>query len=288
MVIKTAGISEFSVAVEWAANEGWNPGLNDLECYHAADKKGFFLGIADSVPVASISAVQYNTSFGFIGFYIVKPEFRGMGFGKAIWDHGMNYLNNCCTVGLDGVPEQQENYAKSGFSLAWNNVRYVGTPERALSGKTDIKTMPPFVIRPMVPDNLMDVMKYDQSVFPAGRENFQKRWFSQVGGKGSVAIDANDRIRGIGFIRPCRLGYKIGPLTANDRESAYSLFYELLRLVPPDSQVAIDVPLPNKLAVGLAESAGMNPAFKTARMYNGPHPDISLDRIFGITSFEIG
>lgn len=288
MVIKTVGKSEFSVAVEWAANEGWNPGLNDMECYHAADKEGFFLGFANDVPVASISAVHYNASFGFIGFYIVKPEFRGMGFGKAIWDHGMNYLGNCLTVGLDGVPDQQDNYARSGFSLAWNNVRYEGTPEKALPGAGDIRVSQPMLIRLMTPEDLTDVMKYDRSVFPAGRENFQRAWFTQSGGAGTAAFDANNRIRGIGFIRPCRHGFKIGPLTADDYKTAQSLFYELIRQVPPDAQVALDAPSTNKLAVGLAESAGMKPAFETARMYSGPHPDIPLERIFGITSFEIG
>jgi hypothetical protein len=28
---------ELRIAVDWAADEGWNPGLNDAACFYAAD-----------------------------------------------------------------------------------------------------------------------------------------------------------------------------------------------------------------------------------------------------------
>ena len=35
--IKTAG--ELALPIEWAAAEGWNPGLHDAPCFHAADPR---------------------------------------------------------------------------------------------------------------------------------------------------------------------------------------------------------------------------------------------------------
>jgi hypothetical protein len=32
----------------------------------------------------------------------------------------------------------------------------------------------------------------------------------------------------------------------------------------------------------------MQPVFETARMYTGPDPDIDLQTVFGVTSFELG
>jgi len=29
-------------AMEWAAAEGWNPGLNDADCFHTADPTGLW------------------------------------------------------------------------------------------------------------------------------------------------------------------------------------------------------------------------------------------------------
>jgi len=49
---------EMNLAVEWAAAEGWNPGLNDAEPFYAADPGGFLLGLKDGEPIAMISAVK--------------------------------------------------------------------------------------------------------------------------------------------------------------------------------------------------------------------------------------
>ena len=70
---------EVALALDWAAAEGWNPGLHDAPCFHAADPQGFLLGLLDEEPVATISVVKYGADFGFLGFYIVKPGFRGRG-----------------------------------------------------------------------------------------------------------------------------------------------------------------------------------------------------------------
>ena len=32
-----------SIAIEWAAKEGWNPGIYDADCFYSADPKGFLL-----------------------------------------------------------------------------------------------------------------------------------------------------------------------------------------------------------------------------------------------------
>jgi hypothetical protein len=45
--IGTMRPSEISLAVDWAAAEGWNPGLADDTCFAAADRQGFFIGELD-------------------------------------------------------------------------------------------------------------------------------------------------------------------------------------------------------------------------------------------------
>ena len=41
-------------------------------------------------------------------------------------------------------------------------------------------------------------------------------------------------------------------------------------------------------AIELALRNGMQPCFETARMYTGTFPALPLDKVFGITSFELG
>jgi hypothetical protein len=70
---------QLDTAVEWAAAEGWNPGLYDADAFFATDPTGFFVGLLDSQPAASISVVKYSEAFAFVGFYIVRPDLRGQG-----------------------------------------------------------------------------------------------------------------------------------------------------------------------------------------------------------------
>jgi len=44
----------------------------------------------------------------------------------------------------------------------------------------------------------------------------------------------------------------------------------------------------NSEAVALAERHGMKVVFETARMYRGDRPALPLERVFGITTFELG
>ena len=123
--VRTATRTELEIAVGWAEKEGWNPGLYDGDAFYASDPTGFFIGFLGDEPVSSISAVKYDDLFGFIGFYIVKPEHRGKGYGYHIWKEAMKYLNGF-VIGLDGVLTQQATYKLSGFTLAYRNIRYEG------------------------------------------------------------------------------------------------------------------------------------------------------------------
>ena len=93
---------EVALIREWANAEGWNPGTHDGDCFYHTDPGGFFLGELDGEPVACISCVAYDESFGFLGQYIVRPGFRGRGYGIEVWRAGMAHLGSR-NVGLDGV-----------------------------------------------------------------------------------------------------------------------------------------------------------------------------------------
>src|SRR6476660_9893534 len=123
--IRAMAAAEVALALDWAAAEGWNPGLADAGPFTAVDPEGFLIGELDGVPASIISAVNYDARFAFLGFYIVRPDLRGRGFGLRIWNAAVEHAGDR-TIGLDGVVAQQDNYQKSGFRLAYPNVRYGG------------------------------------------------------------------------------------------------------------------------------------------------------------------
>ena len=116
---------ELELVLEWARQEGWNPGLDDSLAFHGADPSGFFVGALGEVPVGSISMVKYGDEFAFLGLYIVHPDFRGKGYGRAIWNAGMASAEGR-VIGLDGVEAQQQNYRKAGFEPAYKTIRFGG------------------------------------------------------------------------------------------------------------------------------------------------------------------
>ena len=109
--IRTMRPDEISIAVDWAAAEGWNPGFRDAPCFSLVDPDGFLIGELDSAPAATISCVNYSTSFAFLGFYIVREDLRGRGHGLRIWNAAIAHAGPR-VIGLDGVVAQQQNYRK--------------------------------------------------------------------------------------------------------------------------------------------------------------------------------
>ncbi len=135
--IRIATRTEIEIAIKWAAREGWNPGLNDAECYYSEDPNGFLIGFLGNEPIATISAIKYGKTFGFIGFYIVKSAYRKKGYGIQIWSAALKYLEGR-NIGLDGVVDQQDNYKESGFKLAYRNIRYEGRGGGKSPGNAEI------------------------------------------------------------------------------------------------------------------------------------------------------
>ena len=194
------------MAVEWAAAEGWNPGLHDPACFSTADPAGFFVGVWRGEPVACISAVAYDERFGFIGLYIVKPGFRGKGFGIRTRQHGMRYLGDRNIGPM--VSAQQANYRKSGFELAYRNIRYEGRVDGIGCAHVVAAADVPFE----------QLLAYDRQCFPSARERFISTWIAQPDAVALATIDAG-RVAGYGVVRRCRTGCKIGPLSPTTRAS---------------------------------------------------------------------
>jgi hypothetical protein len=268
---------EISIAVNWAAAEGWNPGLADDACFAAADPEGFLIGELEGAPAAIVSCVNYSSSFAFLGFYIVREDLRGRGYGLRIWNAAVAHAGPR-VIGLDGVVAQQQNYRKSGFELAYANVRYGGTvaaPGVPQAGVIALAEVP-----------LATVEAYDATVFPAPRTAFLRAWIGSPGHVGR-ALMRDGELAGWGVIRPCRKGRKIGPLVADNRATAEVVLSALLASVG-GGEIFLDIPSLNRDAVALVQDLGLVPVFETARMYTGAIPPLRLERAFGITTFELG
>jgi GNAT superfamily N-acetyltransferase len=268
---------EIANAIDWAAAEGWNPGLADAECFRTVDPEGFLIAELDGTPAATISCVNYDDRFAFLGFYIVRGDLRGRGYGLRVWNAAIAHAG-ARTIGLDGVVAQQDNYRKSGFQLAYSNIRY--------GGSIGSLATPPADIVPLTDVPFATVEADDARVFPAPRTAFLRAWITARGHIGRALV-RDGKLAAWGVIRPCRRGHKIGPLIADDRAAAEAVLAALVAAAGAD-ELFLDVPSVNRDALALAQSHGLAPAFETARMYTGAIRPLLLERVFGVTTFELG
>lgn len=285
VVVRIMARKELDLAVEWAAGEGWNPGLNDAEVFFQADPEGFMVAEREGELLGSISAVAYGQDYGFMGFYIVRPEYRGQGIGGLMAQTGLTRLAGRI-IGLDGVVAQQESYKKAGAELAFQSFRYEAVGTGGEGGGGGGYSLPPQVVQLSTLD-FEQVSAYDQTCFPAERDAFLKAWISQPGG---VALGVTDdgRLKGYGVLRPCSQGHKVGPLFADGPQQAEDLFTALLAHAPQGGQVFLDAPRNNPQASELVKRHDLMPVFETARMYLNGQPQWHAGRVFGITTFELG
>lgn len=266
---RNANEMEVGSILDWAAAEGWNPGLDDASAFYAADPSGFFVAAEEEQPVAAISVVNHNDAFAFLGLYIVLPSHRGMGIGHALWQHAISHAG-ARTVGLDGVPEQQENYVASGFTHAGGTTRFSGSiaavvcPDIRLAQTSEVAAL---IDREA---HMSDVRK----------EAYLSAWFSNSENRVTLVGD-----NGFCTVRKCRSGAKIGPLIAEDSDTATRLIHHAASVFGSD--LIIDVPDASAELTEICSQLQMAPSFKTARMYRGTTP-VGAGGIFAVGTLELG
>ena len=278
LIIRKASRADLDTLIDWAAREGWNPGLDDATAFWTADPDGYWIAEEEGVMAAALSLVRYDETYAFLGFYMAHPDFRGQGIGLKLWNKALSDAGDRI-VGLDGVVAQQDNYRKSGFIYAHANFRYGGEVQSAEPPGTELVSVSPVHVS-MLAD-------YDARFSPARRDAFLREWLKAGETRQSFALIRNAEILGYGTIRACRDGHRIGPLFADTETGADLIFRKLVASVG-GGQIFLDIPEPNAAARALCDRYNLKPVFETARMYRGPMPELPLGQIYGITTFELG
>ncbi len=273
---------EFDTAIEWAAVEGWNPGLHDADVFWQTDPEGYLGTHLNGELVATGSIVSYAGNFGFMGFFIVRPDLRGQQIGTQLWFHRRDTLlarlKPGAAIGMDGVFDMQDWYAKGGFQFSHRNLRMQGVGKAANSIASEIV--------PLSEVPFDSIQTYDQICFGFDRATFLKSWVN-LPDSTALGLVCDEELSGFGVIRRCREGYKIGPLFADDAEVAEALFRALSHHADGEP-IWLDIPECNPDAVALAARHHMQEVFGCARMVYGDAPALPWDRIYGVTTFELG
>lgn len=284
--IRPMNRAEVDQLVAWAAAEGWNPGRHDADLFWATDPDAFIAAELDGELIGGGAITAYNGEFGFMGFFIIRPAYRGQGFGNTLWHARrrrlIGRLQPNATIGMDGVFAMQGYYAKGGFEFSHRNLRFgLAIVQPPATSQRDESNVIPLANVPFG-----QIAAYDRTCFPAPRPTFLQRWMTQPDAL-ALGYVRNEQLCGYGVIRRCGEGCKIGPLFANDGTIAEALYSRLAAFAVGGS-LYLDVPENNAAAMSLAARHQMSEVFGCARMYLGAVPDIAHDRVFGVTTFELG
>lgn len=276
MTIRAMNLAELEMVLGWAADEGWNPGLDDAKAFHAADPLGFLIKEVDGEPVAAISVVNHDPSFAFLGLYICKPEFRGQGHGMDIWRAGIAHAG-ARSLGLDGVPDQQENYARSGFVKLGSTIRYEGRMDAELDPR----------IRRTSLDEIETLIARDAKMSGMDRRAFATAWFGLTPNRQTMVLTDGVEVTGYATFRRCISGTKIGPLYAASQADAQVLLASN-PFATCDEPVFIDVQEQNSPLGILLQKRGFEPIFETARMFRDSSAVVNPISFHAIATMELG
>ena len=255
----------------WAEAEGWTPGPLDVECYYNSDQQGFLWGESVGEPVGCIAATAYSDKFGFIAFFIVRPQYRGQGYGAKLMEAAMVRLGHRI-IGVDSVVPQREFYKKAGFNEAFKIIRYAGRLADYLEPAGGI-----YSINEKIFSRLF---AYEKSIFADALSSFAEGLLNMPDSKGFCAIE-DGVLQGFGIMRLCGDKYKIGPLLADDEAAAEKLLSALINNTGGKS-FFFDVPELNGPAMLLAKRRGLSPDGEVIRMYEPKAPAANLSKVFAI------
>jgi hypothetical protein len=73
--------AEADILDGWAAAEGWNPGLHDIEIAWDYDPDAFIALRKDGTLAGGGAIINYEGAAGFMGLFIMRADLRRQGLG---------------------------------------------------------------------------------------------------------------------------------------------------------------------------------------------------------------
>lgn len=285
--------ADLPVVTEWARQEGFCPGPGDVAIMQLVDQGGGWVGWVDHQPVGCILGVRYDAHFGFIGLFLVKPAYRGHGYGVALWRRALAHLKDVSCIGLEAAPERVDDYGGWGFRAAHDTLRWSSTTSPRDRPRS--RTLPSghrLLPATAVPESA--VAAYDARHEATPRPLFLREWLKarSPADRVRVAVDARGACRGFARIRaalmpaPGSPAWRIGPWQADDESLAEALLADLM--AGHAGTVMVDAPGINPRAGLVLERQGFRPVSRTIRMYRGRPPVVPIREIYGLACLELG
>jgi len=194
---------------------GWNQLEEDWRFFLDSPGSGAFLVQMDGRTVGTSAVVRYG-GFAWIAMMLVDPAHRRGGIGARLFEKALDTVNDAPCIGLDATALGEPLYRRYGLVNDYSLVRTKATVEAA--------RFLPFAdrARPMDAADLPAVFARDRAVFGADRAALLSSLFARAP-ECAWIVAGDNGVRGYTFGRPGRVFHQLGPVVADDANTAREL-----------------------------------------------------------------
>ncbi len=264
---------------------GWNQVSEDWMELLALGGRRCLIARAGERVVGTVTVVEYQARFAWIGMVLVDPCERGQGIGTSLMRHALASLDGI-PARLDATPAGYPVYASLGFE----EERRLERLKRKRSTDQTGPTWSPaddVTIRPMSSSDLEVLAPVDAQAFGADRSSLL-RWELENMPEFAWVVEGATRIEAYCLGRRGHLFAHIGPVVASSSALAERLVDACVR-VSPFEVVGIDAPTDNAAWRACLSRLGFVAERPFVRMFRGVHASTgSPDMQFAILGPEWG
>ena len=226
---------------------GWNQRADDWRMLLRLAPATAFAAVddereaSDEPILGTAIGIDYG-AFAWIAMMLVDPAHRGRGIGRRLLEAAMDAVPSTLPIRLDATPLGRPLYQRYGFedeATLTRQVRHARLEPPAPS-KAGGSSEPgaPAVARPLTDADLAVVLEQDRETFGGTRSSVLE-WAFRGAARYARVLRSDDGVMQYCLGRPGRLFDQIGPVVANDDETAHALVRAALAEAG-DAPVAVD------------------------------------------------
>jgi GNAT superfamily N-acetyltransferase len=272
--------ADIPAALELCRAANWNQIAADWALYLEHSSGGARVLLYNGQLVGTVTAVDYQQRFSWIGMVLVDERMRRQGIGTRLLSLALEHLRISETVKLDATPAGRPVYLPLGFVDEWGLIRM------------ETIAVPVFVrnqinVRTMGPEDRARVMEWDMKVFGADRSPILWHYRDLAPDYAWVA-ERDGRLAGYSFGRHGFRWDQAGPVVAESRDAAQALLAATLT-GHPGRPFLVDSRLADPDWINWLRGIGFVEQRPYMRMYRGPNRFPGLPEAqFAILGPELG
>ena len=259
---------------------GWNQTEEDWLRLLSLCPDGCFAATAGARLVGTTTTTVYGRELAWVGMVLVDPEFRRRGIATALVRAALEGLDAAAvaTVKLDATPEGAPVYEALGFEAELHIERWVGvarakaSPAHAAEGAPDPSP----------------IIELDRRAFGVDRSELLRALLEESCVTPALSVGADGRLRGYALARRGAMADYVGPLVAEEAETAAALLDDVLNRLDA-GRIFVDLNTTYAGGARVLEARGFVKQRELIRMRRGGGSGAGTsESVFAIAGPEVG